>query len=100
MELLIYITAPDQATALALAQGLVEASLARGANISGPIHSVYHWQGEIREKEEWQLFLQADEGKFDLLTEYVKARHPYKTPCIIGMEIKRGHKDFLEWIRM
>lgn len=99
MELLVYITVPDEALARSLGRGLIEDGLAAGVNISGPALSIYRWQGAIHEKREWLLFAQCQESAFRRLEAWIQNRHPYQTPCIIAMEIKKGNKDFLAWIR-
>lgn len=96
--LLVYITAPTQAVALEIAKGLVNAGLAAGANISGPMHSIYRWQQKIHDSEEWQIFIQTRKEDFEILSQFVADRHPYKVPCIIGAEITNGFAPFLSWI--
>lgn len=97
-SLLVYITAPEKATALALARGLVENRLAAGANVAGPAQSFYRWQGKVCNAEEWQIFLQTDAEALPDLKSWVLAHHPHEVPCIIATAITEGHTPFLDWI--
>lgn len=94
--MLVYVTVPDKTLAENLAESAIRAGLAAGANISGPCHSFYRWQGEIKSADEWQIFFQT--GTFKALCEHLSGLHPHLTPCIIGMKLEAGHADFLDWI--
>lgn len=95
--MLAYVTVPDREIALTLARSAVETGVAAGANISGPCHSIYRWQGAINNAEEWQIFFQTSD--FDKLARHLAARHPHLTPCIIGMNLDAGLPSFLDWIK-
>lgn len=94
--LLAYITMPDKDKAILLARELAERKLAAGANIIGPIFSVYRWQDEICEREEWAILAQT--ACFEELSEYASKRHPDKVPCVIALGIAAGRESFLDWI--
>ena len=94
--MLVYVTVPDRETAYELAQGAVASGVAAGANISGPCHSVYRWQGKVKSAPEWQIFFQT--SAFDALASHLASLHPHITPCIIGMKLDAGLPAFLEWI--
>lgn len=96
--LLVYITIPDQGAAKALARKLVENRLAAGVNISTGCQSVYRWQGQVRQANEWQIFCQTPAANFEKLKDLVLANHPHQTPCIIALPIIAGHEPFLAWI--
>lgn len=96
--LLVYITVPEKSEAFDLAREMIERRLAAGANITGPAHSFYRWQGKVCEAEEWQIFAQTSRSTYADLQEYVKSRHPHVVPCIIAAEITSGHRPFLDWI--
>lgn len=97
-NLLIYVTVPDRDSALAIARGLVANRLTAGANVAGPVQSVYRWRDQVCEAEEWQIFAQASANGFDALAAWITAQHPHQIPCIIAMEINRGSQPFLDWI--
>lgn len=96
--IIVYITLPDAALADSLARELVEAGLAAGAHNLGMLRSVYRWRGEIRQGREWLLLCQAPADNYDRIEEFVKARHPFEVPCIMGLDMDRGHGPFMDWI--
>jgi periplasmic divalent cation tolerance protein len=94
----VYITAPDQKTALAIARTLVEERLAACANLLGPITSVYRWEGRVHEEGEVALIAKTSDDRLPALIARVKAIHPYQVPCIVAWPIAAGHQPYLDWI--
>lgn len=95
---LIYVTAPDHDTALALARLAVEERLAACANVLGPITSVYWWDGKLNEDGEVALVLKTRADLVAALTERLCAAHPYECPCVVALPINGGNPAFLAWI--
>lgn len=98
MPLLLYITVPDQTLAWSIATRLIETRLAAGANVAGPVESVYRWKGAIQKATEWQLFVQAADDDYGQIEQLISQHHPYEVPCIIAVPIERGLPPFLQWI--
>ncbi|MEU7915689.1 divalent-cation tolerance protein CutA [Microbispora bryophytorum] len=82
----------------ALARSIVEARLAAGAQIVGPIRSVYWWQGRIEDTQEWQILLKTIAGNFSAVAAHIEANHSYVTPEIIATPIVAGSHEYLNWI--
>lgn len=95
---LIYVTAPDHDTALALARLAVSERLAACANVLGPITSIYWWGGKLNEEGEVALVLKTRADLVAALTERLRAAHPYDCPCVVAMPITGGNPAFLAWI--
>ena len=53
----VQVAAPSKETAAELARGAVEARLAAGGQVVGPVTSVFWHQGEFGTGEEWQVVL-------------------------------------------
>jgi len=81
-----------------IARALVEQHLAAGVNVLPGLHSVYRWQGQVCEAEEWLVLAQVSRVAFDALCTTIRALHSYETPCIIALPIEAGHSPFLRWI--
>ncbi len=88
--------APEKAEALA--RGAVEARLAACAQVTGPVTSVYRWEGEVRSEHEWQVSLKTTEARYDALEAHLRAAHDYDTPEIIATPVVRGGADYLAWV--
>ncbi|MER5882367.1 divalent-cation tolerance protein CutA [Streptomyces sp. NPDC001941] len=96
---LTVLTTVDSAeSAEALARGAVEARLAACAQVSGPVTSVYHWQGAVETAREWQVLLKTTEAVYPALEAHLKAAHDYDTPEIIATPVVRGSAAYLEWV--
>ncbi|MEX0170839.1 divalent cation tolerance protein CutA [Streptomyces sp. LMG1-1-1.1] len=82
----------------ALARGAVEARLAACAQISGPVTSVYHWQGAIETTEEWEVVLKTTEARYPALEAHLIAAHDYETPEIVATRVTRVSEDYARWV--
>ncbi len=89
----------SRATAEALAWSVVEARLAAGAQIIGPVVSVFWHLGEFGTGEEWQLLLKTTEDRYAALESHLLERHPWENPEISAVPIVAGTEAYLTWIR-
>ncbi|MGH8948758.1 MAG: divalent-cation tolerance protein CutA, partial [Acidimicrobiia bacterium] len=60
---LVLITCGDPAEARGIAKQLVESGLAAGAQIL-PIESIYRWQGDVVEDQEWLILVKTRSNRF------------------------------------
>ncbi|MFE3268093.1 divalent-cation tolerance protein CutA [Streptomyces sp. NPDC059215] len=88
---------PERAQAVELAQGAVKARLAAGAQIIGPVTSVFWHLGQFGEGEEWKLLLTTTRERYAALEEHLLAAHPWDNPEIIATPIS-GAAGCLTWI--
>ncbi|MFG2296999.1 divalent-cation tolerance protein CutA [Streptomyces sp. NPDC048603] len=84
--------------AAALARGAVEARLAACAQISGPVTSVYRWQGAVETAQEWQVLFKTTAERYPALEAALAAGHPYDTPEIIATPVAGGGAGYLAWV--
>ncbi|MHB8902581.1 MAG: divalent-cation tolerance protein CutA [Thermoguttaceae bacterium] len=91
-------TTASQDEARQIAEVLVERRLAACVQISGPIGSVYRWQGRIESAEEWQCQIKTRQSLLDELSKAILELHPYQVPEIIAVPIVGGSRDYLEWL--
>ncbi|MFF5972115.1 divalent-cation tolerance protein CutA [Streptomyces sp. NPDC012769] len=98
MILTVLTTTDARAKAEALARGAVEARVAACAQISGPVTSVYRWQGAIETAEEWQVVFKTTEARHPALEAHLLAAHDYDTPEIVATPAARVSADYAAWI--
>lgn len=91
-------TAGSESDATALAHGLVAARLAACAQVVGPIHSVYRWQGQVRSEPEWQCVAKTTAALADEATDHIVEHHDYETPEVVVTPIVAGHGPYLAWL--
>ncbi|MEV7021572.1 divalent-cation tolerance protein CutA [Kitasatospora sp. NPDC093558] len=85
----------DQARALASAA--VRERLAACAQVY-PVRSVYWWEGEVQDAEEWRIDLKTTAGLADRLGAFLAERHTYETPEVIAVPVVAGSPGYLAWV--
>lgn len=81
-----------------LARHLVENRLAACVQISGPMTSIYRWQGALETSEEWACVIKSRRELFPQLESTIKSLHPYDEPEIIALPIASGSAGYLKWV--
>ncbi|MGA4844583.1 divalent-cation tolerance protein CutA [Streptomyces sp. G45] len=85
--------------AVELARTAVRERLAAGAQIIGPVTSVFWHDGEFGTGEEWQLLLKTTTDRYPLLEKHLVDHHPWQNPEVCAVPIVDGATPCLEWIR-
>jgi periplasmic divalent cation tolerance protein len=98
--LLLYVTTPDDATARALADALIEARLAACANLIPGSTSIYRWKGAVETAAETVMIVKTRAGLAERARDLILALHPYETPCVVALDIAAhgSSTDFLDWV--
>lgn len=84
--------------ARALARSAVEARLAACAQVSGPIESVYRWEGRIEQAQEWTVVFKSPASAYPRLEAHLSEHHTYDVPEIVATQISEGHPAYLSWV--
>lgn len=96
--LIVLCSCPDQESAERIANHLVENRLAACVNISSQVRSVYRWQGEIEQADEYMLSIKTTASSYDELELAILSIHPYELPEIVAIPIVTGLQNYLGWI--
>jgi periplasmic divalent cation tolerance protein len=97
-HIVVLCTVPDKPAAQKIAEELLTARLAACVNLTGPIDSLYWWEGRIQRDSEVLMIIKTREELFDRLEEAVRRLHPYDVPEVVGLPIVRGSAPYLGWI--
>jgi periplasmic divalent cation tolerance protein len=81
-----------------IARGLVEGRLAACVQIVGPISSVYRWEGEIEEAEEYLCLVKTRRDAYPRVEAAIRETHPYDVPEILAMPVTAGSAAYLGWL--
>ena len=95
----IITTVSSNEDASKLASILIDKKVAACVQIDGPITSIYRWQNNIENTQEWRLTIKSLATLFNDIERLILENHPYDTPEIIASEISQINDKFLEWIR-
>jgi periplasmic divalent cation tolerance protein len=92
-------TTASREEAQSMAHVLIERHLAGCVQIIGPIHSVYRWQDEIEQANEWQLIIKTSRQRYAEVEQAILELHSYECPEIIATPIEAGSEPYLQWLR-
>lgn len=95
----VRVAVPDAEAGLALAHSLVSRQLAACVQILGPMTSVYAWQGQTQQGDEWLLLIKTTEDAFDNLVAAIRAEHSYEVPEILGVPVTHALGEYAAWVR-
>ena len=93
---LVTVGSPDEGRRLG--RDLVETRLAACVNIVGPIRSIYRWQDELHDDEEWQLVVKTRADHFDAVAAAVAAAHSYENPEVIALPVTAAASAYARWV--
>jgi periplasmic divalent cation tolerance protein len=81
-----------------IAAALVERQLAACVQIVGPIASVYRWQGQVEQSQEWFCLIKSDERHYPALEAAIIELHSYEVPEVLVLPVSGGSTRYLEWL--
>ena len=81
-----------------LARLMVESQLAACVQITGPIQSVYRWQGAVCEVTEFRCVAKSTQSCIERLMALVDERHPYDVPELLVVEVVGCSPAYAQWI--
>ena len=96
--IIVFCTFPTEEDAKNIALVLVENKLAACCTILPPVTSIYTWESKLEESREILMMIKTSNKCYDQLEKQIKMLHSYSVPEIIGVEIKKGSKAYLDWI--
>jgi len=92
-------TVPDEATAGAIADALLDARLAACVQVDGPIRSRYRWNGAVEESTEHRCTIKTTAAAAERVVTTVRELHPYDVPEILVVPVLDGDAAYLAWLR-
>ncbi|WP_327420621.1 divalent-cation tolerance protein CutA [Streptomyces sp. NBC_01527] len=84
--------------AIDLAGPAVQKRLAAGAQIIGPVTSVFWHLGEYGTGEEWQLLLKTTMDRYPELEAHLLEHHPWDNPELCAVPITLRAEGGKKWI--
>jgi periplasmic divalent cation tolerance protein len=93
-----FVTAGDEKTAASLAKGLVEDKLAACVSVVGNVSSTFRWEDKIETSKEYLLIIKTRKTLANDVQQFIKAKHPSKTPEVIFLDVSCGSMAYLNWM--
>ncbi len=88
----------NESQAVELARRIVENRLTRCVQIIPKIRSIYQWDGEFCDDDEYLLLIKLPEFNLEHLLRLLPRWHPYEVPEIVSVPISAGHPPYLKWL--
>jgi len=97
-KVLVLTTVGSKDEARKMARALVEQLLAACVNIVQQVDSIYRWEGEVEETEEWLLIVKTTRAAFERVRAAILELHSYEMPECVSVSIEEGSVGYLSWI--
>ena len=94
----VFTTVDSLDKAQQLAGLLVERKLGACVQIS-KISSVYVWQGETQNDEEFRLLVKSRKDRYPDVEAAILEAHPYDLPAIFAIDIDQAYGPYAEWVQ-
>lgn len=91
-------TLESEAQSHQLARQLVEQQWAACVQITGPIHSVYRWKGEVCTSPEYRLTIKTTCEREVAVVDWLGKHHPYETPELLLQQV-RVSDEYGQWVQ-
>ena len=96
--IIVLVTTASEVEATTIGKTIVKQGLAACANILALKKSIFQWEGQIVEEQEYLIMMKSRSDLFDDLAMAVKRLHSYKVPEIVAVPIVQGSQDYLKWV--
>ncbi len=94
---MIYATFPNNETARTVAKTMLLEKLAVCISISSPVTSFYHWEGQLHEDQEVQVFVKTFKSQVHTVLDAIKKLHPYQVPCLLEIPLGAVDSSYNNW---
>ena len=94
----VYAVFASEAEARRIGRMVVEERLAACANILGTCHSVYRWEGQVKEDSETPVILKTAADRAEALIARIAELHSYDVPAAVAWPIDASHPPYAAWV--
>ncbi|HEX2204077.1 MAG TPA: divalent-cation tolerance protein CutA [Longimicrobium sp.] len=95
---IVWMTAPDAATAERIVRALVDERLIACANLLPGVTSVYRWEGAVHAEPEVLVIMKTRRDRLAPLFERAAALHPYQVPELVAAPLEAGLPAYCAWM--
>jgi periplasmic divalent cation tolerance protein len=96
--IIILTAAGSKDEARKIAKSLVESRLAACVNIISRVESIYRWENNVQDAEEWLLLIKTVSANFESVKEAIRKLHSYDLPECISIKIVDSEDGYLKWL--
>jgi len=81
-----------------IAKSLLEKKLAACINIVPNVYSMYIWEKNIEESQEFLLIIKTKADVFNKVEKDILSNHSYSVVELISLNIENGNNKYLKWV--
>lgn len=81
-----------------LASRLVRGRLAACVQIIPKIQSIYEWEGEVHDDQEYLLLIKTRAGLISDVKKFIEKNHTYEVPEFLAVPVTDALGDYLKWM--
>ena len=93
----VLVTAENAGQARRITDALLSARLAACVNIVCDIRSIYEWEGEIHDDQEFLLIIKTPKTHVRKLKKFIDKHHSYEVPEFVAFEVSDALPEYLKW---
>jgi periplasmic divalent cation tolerance protein len=83
--------------AMKMASSLLENKLVACSQVSGPITSLYRWDGIVQSSEEFVLRIKTSPRRLVEVCSFIQSHHPYELPEVVW-HLVNASLDYSNWV--
>jgi periplasmic divalent cation tolerance protein len=96
---LVFSTAGSKREGQKIGRSLVEKRLAACVNLISGVSSIFRWEGKLCEEKEVLLLIKTSRRNVKEIINVIHRLHSYNLPEILSVDIRRGDKEYLDWVK-
>lgn len=96
--LVAWTTLGDRASAVTLANRIIDQRIAACVQLDGPIESFYQWDGQRNQDREYRLTIKTTAESGERLRRFILENHPYQTPQYVAVLAADVAQDYARWV--
>lgn len=89
---------PSRESGLRLAESAIDAGLAAGGQVSGPVASAFWHNGVFGQGEEWVVSFKTTAARYDELEAHLIEHHEWQNPEVTAVPLVRASAAYVEWV--
>jgi periplasmic divalent cation tolerance protein len=96
--LLVVTTISNNVAAKTLAHQIIANKLAACCNIIPNISSIYMWNNELCDDNEYLIVIKTTKNRYLQLEAFIQEQHPYEVPELIVFSAQECSNKYLSWV--
>jgi len=96
--IIVKTTFDDKKNAELVSKKLIESKLAACVQLS-EIESYFRWENKSQKAKEYKIEIKTNTKNYKKVEKLIKQNHTYELPEIIAVKIKKGSKEYLNWMK-